>query len=107
FTSRSIGEALSDDANKRVICALLIADAYCHAVVIAKVKLRQIAMQVLFLAVLIHAAHAALEDRKHILDGVAVDRHAVLVPDVLAAGMTHGAVRSRVTGYITVETAFV
>lgn len=42
-------------------------------------------MQMLFLAVLVDAAHAALEDREVALDGVAMDGQPALITDVLAS----------------------
>lgn len=61
-TSRSIGQPLA-------LCALdhesgprFVGHAKSNAVVISEVKLRQIPMEVLFLAVLVGAPHPALED---------------------------------------------
>ena len=54
------------------------------AVVIPEVKLCQIAVQVLFIAVLIHAFHASLEDREIAFQRVHVNRAAnVLTSAVL------------------------
>ena len=54
--------------------ALGIVHAERDAVVVAEIKLRKIAVQVLLAAVLIDAAHAALEDREIVFNRVGVDR---------------------------------
>ena len=87
-TNCAIGQALADDALQRAVGALRIVDAKRHAGVVAEVKFGKVAMQVLFLAVLVHPAHAALQDGEHVLHGVAMDREPILVPDVFAASVT-------------------
>ena len=71
---------------KRLVGALGIVDANRNAVVIAEIKFRKIAMQMLFLAMLVHAVHAALEDREHVFDGVGVDDYRPLA-NVLASSV--------------------
>jgi hypothetical protein len=70
----SIGEALADDALGCHFGALIVAVTKRCARVVAEIELGKVAVQVLFLAVLIHALHAALEDRVIALDRVGVDR---------------------------------
>lgn len=70
--SRSIGQTLALDALESLGCPLLIVDAEADSIVIPEVKLGQVAMEVLFRAMLIDALHAPLEDREHVLDGVGV-----------------------------------
>jgi hypothetical protein len=60
----SIGQTLAFDANRQGLGAHLVIDAKAGAVVVAEFELREIAMQVLFSAVLIHALHAALKYRE-------------------------------------------
>ena len=60
--SCAIGQALSDDALKRIVCTGKIVDAQRDTVVIAEIKLGKIAMQMFFCTVLIGALHAALEN---------------------------------------------
>jgi hypothetical protein len=57
----SIGRALANHALRQFVGALGIVHAKRNAVVIAKIKFRQIAMQMLFGAMLIRAFHTALE----------------------------------------------
>ena len=68
-----IGEALADDTTKQCVGAITVIAAERGAVAVAEIKFGKIAMQVLFSAVLIDAAHPALEYRKIALDGVAVN----------------------------------
>jgi hypothetical protein len=48
----SIGQALADDASRQSLGTLWVIDAKSRAVVIAEVKFRQIAMQMLLAAML-------------------------------------------------------
>ena len=75
-TSRSIGQTLALDAIQGFGCPLLIVNAEPDAVVVAEVELRQVAVQVLFLAVLIDAAHPSLEHAEVAFDGVGMDHDA-------------------------------
>src|ERR1700683_1954491 len=68
--SLPIGEPLSDNSFHRSRGALHVIYAKPNAVAIAEIELRQIAVQVLFLAVLINALHAALKDREVAFDRV-------------------------------------
>ena len=70
---RSIGEALSNNAFNCTPGALYVIYAEPNAIAIAEVKFREIAVRMLFLAMLIDALHAALEDRIVTLDDVGVD----------------------------------
>lgn len=60
--SPPILEALAFGASDGAVGALLVVYAELGARVVAKIKFHEITMQVLFLAVLIHAAHPALEN---------------------------------------------
>lgn len=51
----------------------VIVNAHGNAVALAEVKFRQIAVQMVFGAMLIDALHAALEDREIAFNGVGVD----------------------------------
>ena len=59
-----IGEPLALAATYRRDGPIRIIVAKRHAVIVTKIELREIAVQVLFLAVLINAPHAALKDRE-------------------------------------------
>ena len=58
----SISEALANDTLSQSVGAVSVVHAKRCAVVMAEIKLRQIAMQMLFGAMLIGAEHAALEN---------------------------------------------
>src|SRR6266508_2411643 len=72
LTRRSIGEALADDAPDGALGALYVIYAKSDAVAIAEIELGEIAVQVFLAAMLVHAFHAALEDRVEPFDGVGV-----------------------------------
>ena len=57
-----IGKTLAGDALEGFVGAVLIVNAKRNAIRIAEIELCEVAMQVLFLAVLVHTAHAAFEN---------------------------------------------
>jgi hypothetical protein len=74
--SRSIGKPLANDTHKSALGALDIIYAEPDAIAIAEIKFAQIAMQMLFAAMLIDAFHATFEHAVEILDGVGMNRPA-------------------------------
>jgi hypothetical protein len=70
----SVSKPLSDDALYRAGSALNVIYAKPNAIGIAEIELREIAVQMLFIAMLVDTLHAALENRIEALDGVGVDR---------------------------------
>jgi hypothetical protein len=60
----SIGQTLSNDTLQCAVSAGTIIYAQRNAVAIAEIKLREIPMQMLLGAMLVHALHAALENTK-------------------------------------------
>src|SRR5262249_23730180 len=87
--SRSIGQALADDAFDRIFSPLHIVYAQPDPIVVPEVELRKIPVQVLFLTVLIHALHAALEDREVALHGVGSDDVGAALREVPDVGVAH------------------
>ena len=81
-----IREALPFDGLKSVGCALMIIDPKRYAVVVAQVELREIAVQMLALAMLVSASHAALEHREHAFNGVRTR----IAAHVLACAVVYG-----------------
>src|SRR5262245_37877210 len=69
-TRPPVSEQLADNAFQ---CSVIIAIAKRDTMVVAKIILCQVAVQMLFAAVLVDAFHAALEDRVVALDRVRVD----------------------------------
>lgn len=69
-----IREALSNDALQQRFCPGGVAHAERLAIVVPKIKLCNVAVQMVVAAVLVHALHAALEHREEAFDGVGVDR---------------------------------
>src|SRR5579883_54 len=112
---RPIGQALADDALHGAFGALHVIYAQPNAIAIAEVELRKVAVQVLFLAMLIDTLHAALKNRVVALNGVGVDRLNVelvaldpeLIANVLFRTMLHGLVASEVVRNIVVVLGFV
>jgi len=78
-----ICEPLSDDALQCAVGAGNVIDAERHAVRIAKIELGKVAMQVLFLAMLIDAFHAAFKDRIVAFNAVGVDHTAHIFLDAV------------------------
>src|SRR6185312_8538650 len=72
-SSRSIGQALADDALNRAFGALNVVNAQPCPIVITEIKFREIAVKVTLFAVLIHALHAAFEDRIEAFDRIGMD----------------------------------
>lgn len=58
----SISQALADDASRQSLGAHGVTDVQGNAVVVAEIEFREVAVQVIFGAVLIGAAHTAFED---------------------------------------------
>ena len=75
-TSRSIGQTLALDAIQGFGCPLLIFNAEPDAVVVAEVKVRKVAVQMLVGRSIESAAHAALEHRKVAFHGGGMDHDA-------------------------------
>jgi hypothetical protein len=72
-TSRLIGQSLSHDRLNGALGAFNVIAAELHSIVMPEVKFCKIPMQVLFLAILIGAAHAALENAEIALGAVGVN----------------------------------
>jgi hypothetical protein len=68
-----ISQSLADDTPERDFRALHIVNAELGAGVHAKIKFRQIPIQVLLVHVLVDADQAAFEDRKETFKGVGVN----------------------------------
>src|SRR3546814_10499498 len=96
-----IRQTLTDDTYHRNVGSLAIIHAVRDPVVIPELIFRQIAMQMLFTAMLIDALHAAFEDTEIAFDGVAVDR-AVGEIDILARAVRRGAVTSEMQLHVAI-----
>src|SRR3546814_4561945 len=66
-------KSLSDNAFDRGVKPIPIVEARCCPIRVAKIELGKVAMKVMLLAVLIHAAHPALEDGEAAFNRVRVD----------------------------------
>jgi hypothetical protein len=71
-----VGKAFADDTTQGMNCTRLVINAKRDPMVVAEVKFRQIAVQVLFGAVLIHALHA----RAATSHWLGCDRDGIAVP---------------------------
>ena len=69
LVSPPISQALAGDAFQGFGAAFCVGDL---AIAVAKIEFMQVALRVLLAAVLIDAAHAALEDREKSLDRIGV-----------------------------------
>lgn len=98
-----IGEPLADDAGQDLIGAALVVHAQRNTMIVPEIELRKIAMQVLFGAMLISAAHAALEDREVAFDGVGVN----LAANVLTFAVIDRVMLDNLIQQASVNAAFV
>src|SRR6202051_995213 len=98
-TSRSIGQPLADSALNRAGGALNVIYAEPNAVAISEIELRQIAVQMLLLAMLVDAFHAALEDRIVALNGVGRN----IVADVFLGLVVHGVVAEKLAAQPAIQ----
>jgi len=71
-TSPPIGDALGGDTAHNGVGALLVGEPERHAIVIAEVKLTEIALQMFLAHMVIDAIDAAFEDREITLDSIGV-----------------------------------
>ena len=81
-----VHQPLAFNAFDRGKGAVDVAVAERHAVIVAVVELGKIPMQMLLFAMLIHAAHSALEDREVAFCRIGVN----VIADVFASGMFDG-----------------
>src|SRR6266540_137897 len=79
---RPIGKALPDDTTDRTFSALYIITAERNAIAVAEIEFRQVPMQVLLFAVLVHAFHAALKNREVAFNGIGVNDALDAMPHV-------------------------
>lgn len=77
-----ICQALPADALEGLGRALVIINAQRNAVIGPEIKLSQIALQVLFAAMLVGANHAALKDREKALQRVGMDFAVLALADI-------------------------
>jgi hypothetical protein len=87
LTSRSIGEALADDALNSTFGALYVIYAKPDAIAIAEVELGKVAVQMLFTA--IDASHATFENRVVSFNGIGVDDPAHVFISRMVDGLMH------------------
>src|SRR3954454_18317655 len=71
--NRSVGQSLPLHAEQHRLCASAIVNAKRDAVVVAELELGQIAAQVLLVAMLVDAFHAALEEPEIAFDGIGMN----------------------------------
>jgi hypothetical protein len=83
-----VGEPLALAAHDRARGALLVSDAKRLASVVPEVEFGKVVVQVLLVAMLVDAAHAALEHREEAFDGVGGH----VAPRIFLLGVVHGLV---------------
>jgi hypothetical protein len=87
--------------------AVSVIDAKPLASAVAEIKFEQIAMQVRFADVLIHAVNAALQDREKAFNRVSGDDAVTLAAHVFVFAMGDGLVRSKIPADLLERTRFV
>ncbi len=100
----SICQPLADDAEQCSLCACQIIHAELHTIVVAEIKLRQVAVQMLFATVLVDTRHAALEQAEVALNRARVDRGIVRI-DVFTLGVVDAAVARHLFADLAVVTS--
>ena len=84
---RSTGERLVDDAFDHPGRTGLIVHAFGDTIIVAKIKFRKVAVQMLLADVMVSANNAALQDREMVLNGVGVPD---LGADILVGAVIDG-----------------
>jgi hypothetical protein len=104
-----VHEPLADNAFQRAFGALHVIYAKPDAIAITEVKFREIAVQMFFLAVLVHSFHAALEDRKITFNGVGRDdvRGVFRIADIFIGTVGYSVVRRKLFFQIVKVLAFI
>jgi hypothetical protein len=107
--SRFIGEPLPFDAQQRALGAGGVINPKLDAIGVAKIELREIAVKVLFAAVLINPDHAALEDAVKTLNGVGGDQGSgrTVMIGVFLARVINLAMRGELFSDLGILSAFV
>src|SRR3954447_10984183 len=101
MTSPPIGKTLPFHSEQGRTCPAGIINAEPDAVVVTELELGQIAVQMLLVAMLIDAFHAALEQAEVAFDSVRVDC-GILKRDVLTYAVVDGAVTGKFLAYFGV-----
>src|SRR5205823_6419365 len=78
-----------------------------HAIGIAEVEFRQVAVQMLLATMLVNADHAALEDRVEAFDGIGVNSALALIPNIFLIAVTNGAVTGKLLPYAVVNVGLI
>lgn len=98
-----VGEPLTHHTAQQKFRTFGILNTDCRAVAVAEIELREIAMQVLLAAELVHAPHAALEDREIAFDLVSAET----VLGIVADAVEHAAVIGKLLADLPVVPGFV
>lgn len=101
-----VGQTLADDALETFGGALAVVEAILRPRVVAELELGKVAVQMVLGAMLIHAAHTALEDGERTLNGVRVDG-AVVEIDIVESGMDGRAMLAELATNLAVHLGFV
>ncbi len=107
MTNRFIGQPLPFDALDRGMRAGGITHAELFAVIIAEIELGEIAMQMLLVAMLVHAEHAALEDTEIVFDRVCCDKPVTFIANVLIGLVVDSLMVRKIGAEAAVVAAFV
>ena len=109
-SKRNVGDVRLPVGEPLVLCAfdslygaVGVVEAEADAAIVAEVVFSQVAVQMLLRAVLIDAAHTALEDVEDALDSVGMD----VVADIFASRVLYRHVLREVGLHLAIEAAFV
>ena len=98
-----VGQPLADDTGQHLIRTIRVIEARRNAVAVAELELRQIAVQMLLAAMLLHAAHPAFEDAESAFNGVRGD----VAAHVFLVIVMHRAMLRKLTAYALIHPRFV
>ena len=105
--SLPIGQALADDAFNARVSAFHVIYAKPDAIAIAEIVFCEIAVQMLFAAMLVDALHAALEDRIVALDRVGADNPVAVVPHIFVIAVGDGFVAGKLLADVLIVSGFI
>src|SRR6266702_1034881 len=107
LTRRGIGQALATGALESATGPLHVIYAQANAIAIAEIEFCEIAVQMLFAAMLVDADHATLEDGEVAFNGVGVNGVSVGIAHVFVSRVHHGFVARKFPAGFAIPASFI
>ena len=67
---RRIGQSFTDNASQTVVCPVKIINTPSHSIIIPEIELSKVSVKMLFIAMMVYAIDASLEDREIPFNGI-------------------------------------